>query len=530
MYHRNKVHTDEFWRYELTKNRRTILDDKVNEDLWKQQLGKHAEEAAKIKLENNNAMAQDDQVQWLEQVNRPSSDMTPEMKLIALQSLQKSLQYMSVAGNKISAENRLSAEQPAPENIQLLQNCDAISQNGGPFPQPIKQEVDVGQESYLSLLARISRRESSEPNNNTDQDKPPVLPTNEESAANRTQLWLQQVTKYRSKVCKEEQELNHDQLWEQQIARIKTNPVKSPLETEEITLDDEHDIQNSSQVILQVPKQIGIIGQACNILNNNNNETLTVYRAQYIPEHIQQPSDVHVQQQTNVHMQQQSVHQVSNPDKVFEQPAPISLVTREQRLSQPKPKPESPIYEDQSMLKSLLLDRFKRKRSSSIDIEEPGKKAPTPPSHLLVPSQPASPTNPASPFHSSPPSHPAPPSNPAPPINPELQGPKEILRKRLLGWVDPPQSPSSIRSRDSSASLSGSSAPTAQGESDPSAGVQGPSPTIQSSFTSRPNESLSPSVDLNTSTIAVEGGHSQVSYTHTSVLKHLLHRYTADSK
>ena len=51
MYHRNKVHTDEFWRYELTKNRRTGLDDKANEDLWKKQLGKHAEEAAKLKQE-----------------------------------------------------------------------------------------------------------------------------------------------------------------------------------------------------------------------------------------------------------------------------------------------------------------------------------------------------------------------------------------------------------------------------------------------------------------------------------------------
>ena len=51
MYHRNKVHTGEFWRYELTKNRRTGLDDKANEDLWKKQLGKHAEEAAKLKQE-----------------------------------------------------------------------------------------------------------------------------------------------------------------------------------------------------------------------------------------------------------------------------------------------------------------------------------------------------------------------------------------------------------------------------------------------------------------------------------------------
>ena len=55
MYHRNKVHTDEFWRYELTKNRRTVTDDKANEDLWKKQLGKHAEETARQKLEAETA-------------------------------------------------------------------------------------------------------------------------------------------------------------------------------------------------------------------------------------------------------------------------------------------------------------------------------------------------------------------------------------------------------------------------------------------------------------------------------------------
>ena len=58
MYHRNKVHTDEFWRYELTKNRKTVLDDVANEDAWKQQLGKHAEEeAAKMKKEAAEAAA-----------------------------------------------------------------------------------------------------------------------------------------------------------------------------------------------------------------------------------------------------------------------------------------------------------------------------------------------------------------------------------------------------------------------------------------------------------------------------------------
>jgi len=42
MYHRNKVHTDAFWKYELAKHRRAVLDAETNEDLWRRQLGKHA--------------------------------------------------------------------------------------------------------------------------------------------------------------------------------------------------------------------------------------------------------------------------------------------------------------------------------------------------------------------------------------------------------------------------------------------------------------------------------------------------------
>jgi hypothetical protein len=50
MYHRNKVHTDEFWKYELAKHRRnsgSCADPRANDDMWQMQLGKHAEEAAR---------------------------------------------------------------------------------------------------------------------------------------------------------------------------------------------------------------------------------------------------------------------------------------------------------------------------------------------------------------------------------------------------------------------------------------------------------------------------------------------------
>merc|ERR1719264_318824 len=123
MYHRNKVHTDEFWRYELTKNRKTVLDDVANEDAWKQQLGKHAEEAAKLKKEAAEAAAaaateeklsrpatpaaagagEQTGGSWIDQVKRSSTPapapaaptlepVTTEMKLLALQNLQQNLQ------------------------------------------------------------------------------------------------------------------------------------------------------------------------------------------------------------------------------------------------------------------------------------------------------------------------------------------------------------------------------------------------------------------------------------------------------
>merc|ERR1719391_1499576 len=81
----------------------------------------------------------------------------------------------------------------------------------------IKLEVGAQHgESYLSLLTKIAKKESEDrsnnnnefgernnnhPNNFSNQNgenvEVPVLPTKEESSAKRTQMWLQQVNKYR---------------------------------------------------------------------------------------------------------------------------------------------------------------------------------------------------------------------------------------------------------------------------------------------------------------------------------------------
>merc|ERR1719174_2408768 len=115
--------------------------------------------------------------------------------------------------------------------------------------QPVKMEPSgPPQDSYLSLLAQFAKKESEErslaENANGESSsmgarQPAILPAKEESSVKRTQMWLQQVNKYRHKPPKEELDANHEQLWEQQISRVKRNPVRSPLEPEEIIIEDE---------------------------------------------------------------------------------------------------------------------------------------------------------------------------------------------------------------------------------------------------------------------------------------------------
>merc|ERR1712106_791772 len=181
MYHRNKVHTDEFWRYELTKNRRTIMDNKANEDMWKKQLGKHGSEVEINKkgtnafidqnrdnpiiqttdenkerlsasLENKEESGKTNEMGWLDQINKPrtldrdaskfpgkvtkeTKEDSTEMKLLALQSLQKSLHFMSMG------------------QLAAMQQMAGL-QNGGLVPNQ--------SDSYLSLLTQIAQKESEE--------------------------------------------------------------------------------------------------------------------------------------------------------------------------------------------------------------------------------------------------------------------------------------------------------------------------------------------------------------------------------
>jgi hypothetical protein len=365
MYHRNKVHTDEFWKYELAKHRRTVLDSKTNEDMWKKQLGKHvngeqeAEQAAKaaaamaalagsgsascsrshsLERKSSTSPPGTPQLQaaahpnapgrspapqpgtpvddhWLEQIKRSTtndpnqnSQVSNEMKLLALHSLQNSLQMMSMKlpMKPPMTTTTVASSMPASGVVvptvveQELQQqpqverpkSPIISRNPATPPGATPQAQPQG---YLSLLAHLSAQRKAEQNSvlseqirsaESDQQirdqqqrsqsessiAPYLSDMKEEPAAKRTQMWLAQLGQYKHKPAsvggmaggspastigfQDEIDRNHDELWEEQIAKAKSNPVKSPLEPIEITIIDQendNDLNSGCKAILPPP-------------------------------------------------------------------------------------------------------------------------------------------------------------------------------------------------------------------------------------------------------------------------------------
>ena len=534
MYHRNKVHTDEFWRYELTKNRRTVTDDKANEDLWKKQLGKHAEETARQKLEAETAAATlaalgaatqekkenvegevegeeagrvGEEVQWLEQIQRGARDqdqgVSTELKLLALQSLQTSLRFMSMG---------MSVQQPA------------VKTEPGPAPA---QETG----SYLSLLAQLAKRESEERRSKSEAAAPPPAlaepgpapPTKEESSVKRTQLWLQQVNKYRHRAdtsAPGDTAANHEELWEQQISRVKRRPVRSPLEPEEIVIEDEVEAapppspaprsrtSRASTLNNNNNNNNNIIVNNNNSVNNNNHESVTIFPARIILAHPVAPPGQAATATLTFAPASQPLKVILHPAPAPPQdtppaPPPADRASTDTEPSRRGSREQSPASrgagagagpaEDGSMLKSLLLDRMKRKRSSSNDTDSASKKS-------------SSSNNTTGESKSSKSSRPIPIPDAAP---------NDILRKRLLGWVDPPQPP----------------APAPQ-DAKPAAPASPPAPAAPRSQSSngRGGEAGGAvfQLELEAPAAASEDKKKEnvVTYANTSVLKHLLHRYT----
>ena len=267
MYHRNKVHTDEFWRYELARHRRTDSDSKMNEDMWTKQLGKHAEEANQANLLDcktnvTNVTDQEPNVEktnWMEAIRKQQVDqdkqskdhsaqrqkLVAEVQMLALQSLHTSLSYLQ-------KENETSAAQPdiiSREGLPLPLPVSVKAKEDTPPPPPPPQEAYQRNQAYINLLATLRahndqgekrqvEEQSQVPIQHRSTRSPNLEDLKEEPAAKRTQMWLAQLGQYQQKSLQEELDRNHDQLWEEQIARVKANPVKSPLEPEEIVIDD----------------------------------------------------------------------------------------------------------------------------------------------------------------------------------------------------------------------------------------------------------------------------------------------------
>jgi len=160
--------------------------------------------------------------------------------------------------------------------------------------------------------------------------------------------------------------------------------------------------------------------------------------------------------------------------------------------------------EDNSMLKSLLLDRMKRKRSSSIDTEANSKKSST-----------------ISTGESSKASKPI--SIP--------EAPNDILRKRLLGWVDPPQAATPKETPREEGKAAANKEIRSQPEDRKQEGNVFQL-DLDTSEEDKVDKKANNTNDKREETPAAGGAGSGgapknvVTYANTSVLKHLLHRYT----
>jgi hypothetical protein len=200
------------------------------------------------------------------------------------------------------------------------------------------------------------------------------------------------------------------------------------------------------------------------------------------------------------------------------------------------------------MLKSLLLDRMKRKLSSgpaTANQEDGGGGGGKKPAYSPSPLQP-----PPSPVQAAA-------ARLASPMPEALPGPQDILRKRLLGWVDPPAPTAAVvippqsdlateKSRSRSQQSATATTNTVQQQvvvavqqegGDPRSGgemgwsdLPSSQPTQHLSHLENKMAPLDHHVDkggdANLNHLEM-GSKISVSYAHTSVLKHLLYRYTS---
>lgn len=286
MYHRNKVHTDEFWKYELAKHRRVGVDLKTNEDMWQKQLGKHAEDGTPLKGTGSHRSPSMDESnheeRWLDQIHARTNStdqakVAAEMKALALQSMDTlTLVKMrsSTSVDQAQPTIQVPVSMAAPMTKPKIKLEPELAMNIHEERKSTHQAPHQTQQSYMDLLAQI--RASNENSDKTSssqytppsstpslvketapaltevtRDSLPALPDiKEEPAAKRTQMWLAQLGNYKEKTIQEDLDRNHDELWEEQIARVRKNAIQlsAPRKAVEIVLDDDASSTDSHPV------------------------------------------------------------------------------------------------------------------------------------------------------------------------------------------------------------------------------------------------------------------------------------------
>jgi hypothetical protein len=270
---------------------------------------------------------------------------------------------------------------------------------------------------------------------------------------------------------------------------VKRNPVRSPLEPVEIVIEDDGEKSSYAgsprhHTIRTTHSRRSTITNN-NINNNNNNNTINNNNIHNNNNSIH-PHEGVVVFQANVGL---AAAPYASP-LVFppvchtppHRPAtPLATATPPpSRAATPSQAPE-----EGGLLKSLLLDRTKRKRSSSKETETSPKK---PASPLLVP----------------------------------IESPSDILRKRLMGFVEPsPAAPEPPR-----LSLEAASRPERPVARRPSEAPRRPSAAVPPPKA----EGQPPQEEKATAGGSAEQKDKEAAYSKTSVLKHLLHRYTGTNQ
>jgi hypothetical protein len=155
MYHRDSVHADDFWQFEPTKPRQAHHGLQIHDDLWHQQLGKHAESSPDMTVHDPGH-----EDKWLEQIRPTGHD---DMKLLAFQSLHSSLQVMAAP----AGFGHLAGQQPLRENAQTVSAQEGF------------RLVNANHQNVLSRSVSLTKA-------NLDH----LRRAEEEPAAKRTQLWI----------------------------------------------------------------------------------------------------------------------------------------------------------------------------------------------------------------------------------------------------------------------------------------------------------------------------------------------------